>query len=58
MFVSAFSRILPFRSGVLNMLGSTIVMAGGITAGAYLSATVVRFVEDNNIWHPSDDDDD
>jgi len=46
----------PPKTGFITFLTSCLVMGGGISAGAYLSMSLVKFVEENDIWKPPEDD--
>lgn len=48
----------PQKRGVLGFAGVAIAVSTGITIGSLISKDVASFLEENDLFVPTDDDDD
>ena len=48
----------PQKKGILGFAGVAIAVTTGITIGSLISKDVASFLEENDLFVPSDDDDD
>jgi hypothetical protein len=48
----------PQKKGILGFAGVAVAVTTGITIGSLISKDVASFLEENDLFVPSDDDDD
>lgn len=48
----------PQEKGFLGLAGVVVAVSTGITVGSFISKDVASFLEENDLFVPSDDDDD
>ena len=48
----------PQKKGLLGFVGVAVTVSAGITVGSMISKDVASFLEENDLFVPSDDDDD
>jgi hypothetical protein len=48
----------PQKKGILGFAGVALAVTTGITIGSLISKDVASFLEENDLFVPSDDDDD
>lgn len=48
----------PQKNGVRGLLGVTVAVTAGLMVGSAISKDVASFLEENELFVPSDDDDD
>lgn len=48
----------PQKKGILGFAGAAFAVTTGVTIGSLISKDVASFLEENDLFVPSDDDDD